>query len=90
MMAAAGFPEYIIAQYGGWTSGSTAMRRYTKATLETMELMSQQMPRGKGGESLTLLLNDIIRGDRGTEEEERRKHDKRNIPQTIGERVFRK
>lgn len=37
-MAAAGFPEHIIALYGGWAKGSTSLRRYisqlTNATLE--------------------------------------------------------
>ncbi len=30
MMAAAGFPQYIIAIYGGWTENSTSLRIYTK------------------------------------------------------------
>jgi integrase len=32
MLASGGYPEYIIAMYGGWAEGSTSLRRYTRPT----------------------------------------------------------
>ena len=32
MLASGGYPEYIIAMYGGWAEGSTSLRRYTRLT----------------------------------------------------------
>ena len=43
MMAAAGFPEYIIAIYGGWSEGSTSLRIYTKPSEEMLQMVSMHM-----------------------------------------------
>jgi len=50
MLAAGGYPEYIIAMYGGWAEGSTSLRRYTKPTMATVGDVSRHM--------LTLQLGD--------------------------------
>jgi len=41
MMAAAGFPQYLVAHYGGWTSDSKALRIYAKPTEEMSILVSK-------------------------------------------------
>ena len=43
MMAAAGYPEYIIAHYGGWAEGSTSMRVYTKPSAKMLDMVSAHM-----------------------------------------------
>lgn len=43
MMAAAGFPQYIIAIYGGWTENSTSLRVYTKPSEEMLQMVSLHM-----------------------------------------------
>jgi hypothetical protein len=42
-LSQAGFPEYIIAFYGGWVNGSVAMRRYLGQTAETRRMVSAHM-----------------------------------------------
>jgi hypothetical protein len=43
MIAAAGFPEYLIAHYGGWCPDSKSMRKYTAPTLQSATLVSAHM-----------------------------------------------
>jgi hypothetical protein len=43
MLAAAGFPHYIIAHYGGWTADSSALKRYARPSEESIHLVSKQM-----------------------------------------------
>lgn len=43
MLAAAGFPEYIIAMYGGWKEGSTSLRQYTRPSLLLVGSVSRHM-----------------------------------------------
>jgi len=44
MLAAAGFPEYVIANYGGWAEGSQSLvRRYTRPTTEMITKVSEHM-----------------------------------------------
>lgn len=45
MLAAAGFPQYLIAHYGGWTANSTALRRYARPSDESIALVSEFMAR---------------------------------------------
>ena len=42
MLAAAGFPEYVIANYGGWAEGSQSLRRYSRPTTEMITKVSEQ------------------------------------------------
>jgi hypothetical protein len=42
MMAAAGFPQYLIAHYGGWSENSQSLKLYTKLPLEAIERVSSQ------------------------------------------------
>jgi hypothetical protein len=43
MMAAAGFPQYIIAQYGGWTAESQSLKLYTKLPDLIIDTVSAHM-----------------------------------------------
>jgi len=43
MMAAAGFPQYLIAHYGGWTAGSEALKKYVRPSDESIERVSRYM-----------------------------------------------
>ncbi len=46
MLAAAGLPQYVIAYFGGWTEDSTALRRYTQVSGESVALVSSIMSSG--------------------------------------------
>jgi len=43
MLAAGGFPEYIIAMYGGWAEGSESLRRYTRPSFQLIQSVSKHM-----------------------------------------------
>ena len=43
MMAAAGFPQYLIAQYGGWSENSSSLKIYTKASAAMIQQVSKHM-----------------------------------------------
>jgi hypothetical protein len=43
MMAAAGFPQYLIAHYGGWRADSEALRRYIVPSDESIARVSKYM-----------------------------------------------
>ena len=43
MMAAAGFPQYLIAHCGGWTADSKCLKLYAQPSKDTLQLVSQQM-----------------------------------------------
>ena len=44
-MAAAGFPQYLIAHYGGWKENSTALRRYARPSEESIAMVLEFMAR---------------------------------------------
>ena len=43
MMAAAGFPQYMIAHYGGWTADSKSLKKYANPTEAMLLLVSKHM-----------------------------------------------
>jgi len=43
MLAAAGFPQYVIEMYGGWTKDSKSLRRYIKPSMKLVKMVSAQM-----------------------------------------------
>ena len=56
MMAAAGFPQYLIAHYGGWTEGSRSLAIYTKPSEDMLRRVSSHMvalARGNPSERFT-------------------------------------
>ena len=42
-LAAGGYPEYIIAMYGGWKEGSLSLRRYTRPSVDLIQNVSKHM-----------------------------------------------
>lgn len=43
MLAQAGFPQYLIAHYGGWTADSEALKRYVVPSEESIKKVSEYM-----------------------------------------------
>ena len=43
MLAAAGFPQYIIAHYGGWAENSTALKLYARPSDQSLQMVSETM-----------------------------------------------
>jgi hypothetical protein len=43
MMAAAGFPQYLIAMYGGWAKESKSLRIYAQPSEEIIERVTGHM-----------------------------------------------
>ena len=43
MLAGAGFPQYLIAHYGGWTTDSQALKRYVVPSEESIQRVSSYM-----------------------------------------------
>lgn len=59
-LAAAGFPEYIIAFYGGWSPTSKAMRTYIKPTNDIIRRVSQQMSRAQSSVAVLEHVNQLL------------------------------
>jgi len=55
-MAAAGFPQYVIALYGGWAEDSTTLKRYIGIASATVHQVSQ----GMGEMSMTSTAKTFI------------------------------
>lgn len=60
MMAAAGFPQYIIAMYGGWTNESKALRLYTRLPEDILNQVSAHMARMGTGTASQMFIEDTI------------------------------
>jgi hypothetical protein len=58
MMAAAGFPQYLIAHYGGWTEGSKSLRTYTKPSIQMLMSVSSHMARMARAGTSQQFIND--------------------------------
>ncbi len=43
MLAAAGFPQYVIEMYGGWAKDSKSLRKYIKLSPKLVKTVSAQM-----------------------------------------------
>ena len=59
-LAAAGFPEYIIAFYGGWSPNSRAMRTYIKPTNDVIRRVSLQMSRSQSAVAVQHHVNQLL------------------------------
>ena len=70
MLAARGFPEYIIAMYGGWAEGSLSMRRYTRPSHRVISEVSRHMRDMQLGkiedDLLTVAIAKVISSSRAT------------------------
>jgi hypothetical protein len=58
-MASAGFPEFIIAQYGGWVEGSESLKVYIRPTRETIDRVSRHMASGGNATAEAELLMHV-------------------------------
>ena len=61
-LSQAGFPEYIIAFYGGWVAGSTAMRRYIVQSAQTRRVVSDHMAKTAYATSVEDLVRETLAG----------------------------
>ena len=61
-LSQAGFPEYIIAFYGGWVNGSVAMRRYIGQSAQTRRVVSSHMAKTAYATSVEELVRETIAG----------------------------
>ena len=61
-LSQAGFPEYIIAFYGGWVNGSVAMRRYIGHSAETRRVVSAHMAKTAYASSVEALVRETLAG----------------------------
>jgi integrase len=59
LMSSAGFPEFIIAQYGGWVEGSESLKIYIKPTFKTIDSVSRHMASGGNSDAEQELLLHI-------------------------------
>lgn len=59
LMASAGFPEFIIAQYGGWVEGSESLKVYIRPTRETVDSVSRHMASGGNATAEAELLMHV-------------------------------
>ena len=61
MLASAGFPEYIIAFYGGWAPGSRAMRRYIQISPTSISMVSHHMAAVASSTSVQQVVQETLR-----------------------------
>ena len=59
-LAAAGFPEYIIAFYGGWAANSSAMRRYIKPSADVIRRVSLHMSNANTSIAVDSMVNQLL------------------------------
>ena len=65
MMAGAGFPQYLIAHYGGWTRDSKALHRYARPSEASIQSVSEAMTRMAFGHVSKHYIEDLIIRNRG-------------------------
>jgi len=59
MMEAAGFPQYIIALYGGWAKDSKSLLRYIKATDNMVASVSKTMNESSSSNPSKRYIQDL-------------------------------
>ena len=60
-LAAAGYPEYIIAFYGGWAEGSKAMKRYIRPSNSISRTVSHQMASAECSMHVQKVVNQLMK-----------------------------
>ena len=58
MMAAAGYPQYLVAQYGGWTEDSQSLKIYTKLSEKMLKTVSKHMAEMSRIDVSSLFISD--------------------------------
>jgi hypothetical protein len=59
-LAAAGFPDFVIAFYGGWSQDSTVMRRYIRPSDQIIRKVSHHMTRAQNSVAVQAAVNQIL------------------------------
>lgn len=59
-LAAAGFPDFVIAFYGGWSQDSTVMRRYIRPSNAVIQKVSHHMTRAQNSVAVQAAVNQIL------------------------------
>ena len=59
-LAAAGFPDFVIAFYGGWSPNSTVMRRYIRPSDDVVKKVSHHMTRAQNAVAVQAAVNQIL------------------------------
>jgi hypothetical protein len=59
-LAAAGFPDFVIAFYGGWSPTSTVFRRYIRPSDQVIKKVSQHMTRAQNAVAVQAAVNQIL------------------------------
>jgi hypothetical protein len=65
MMAAAGFPQYLIAHYGGWKANSRSLERYARPSDESIQRVSEYMAKMSYQSPSRHYIQDLIARQRG-------------------------
>jgi hypothetical protein len=78
-LAAAGFPDYIIAFYGGWSPNSTAMRRYIRPSNDIVTKVSLHMTRTTHSDSVQSFVNQLLAQQPMVAPDSRPPHTKRPV-----------
>ena len=65
MMAAAGFPQYLIAHYGGWKANSRSLERYARPSDESIQRVSEYMTKMSYQSPSRHYIQDLIARQRG-------------------------
>ena len=60
MMADAGFPQYLIAHYGGWTEDSKSLKRYAKPSEGSISLVSEYMAKATKNKPSYHYIQDLV------------------------------
>ena len=60
MLAAAGFPHYVIAIYGGWAEDSKTLRVYTKVSEQMISVVSTHMALMGSLNASSYFINDAF------------------------------
>jgi hypothetical protein len=60
MMAAAGFPQYLVAHYGGWTANSRSLQVYARPSDTSVQLVSEAMTRMAFNHASKHYIEDLI------------------------------
>ena len=59
-LAATGFPEYIIAFYGGWAPNSKSMKQYIQPTDDIIRIVSGHMSLSRNSEPVQAVVNQLL------------------------------
>ncbi len=65
MMAAAGFPQYLIANNGGWKATSRSLERYARPSDESIQRVSEFMTKMAYQSPSQRYIQDLLTRQKG-------------------------